>query len=439
VPENMVDWLYGLQHFGIKLGLDNIQTLLDVLGRPERNYRTVHIAGTNGKGSVAAMLDAMLTASGKRSGLFTSPHLVRPNERIRLLGADIDDRELNRRLAAMRDVIEAARADGTLATHPSFFEVITATALEAFRQHEMDAAVLEVGLGGRLDATNAVAADVGVVVSIGLDHVKTLGPTIEKIAAEKAGIVKPGMRVVSGVVQPEARRVLREACERVGAECIDGRERLALESGDVRGFTLRGKHAAYCDLRVALAGPHQVDNARIAVAAFECVMERFGEAAREDAVREGLARVRWAGRLQWIDRGTKRPRMLLDGAHNPEGIRRIAEHLRENPLGADAVLLFGATSGKPLDELLKPLAEHCRAVVVGRPPVERGLDPKEVATAAKPFFDRVEAAPNTAEALSLAEAIAGDGGTVFVTGSLYLVGEVLGLLERRQVPGPVAM
>jgi len=131
--------------------------------------------------------------------------------------------------------------------------------------------------------------------------------------------------------------------------------------------------------------------------------------------------------------------MLLDGAHNPEGIRRIAEHLRENPLGEDAVLLFGATSGKPLDELLKPLAEHCRAVVVGRPPVERGLDPKEVATAAEPFFDRVEAAPNTAEALSLAEAIAGDGGTVFVTGSLYLVGEVLGLLERRQVPGPVAM
>lgn len=439
MPENMVDWLYGLQHFGIKLGLDNIQALLDVLDRPERNYRTVHIAGTNGKGSVAAMLDAMLAAAGKRSGLFTSPHLVRPNERIRLLGADIDDRELNRRLAAMRDIIEAARVDGTLAAHPSFFEVITATALEAFRQHKMDVAVLEVGLGGRLDATNAVAADVGVVVSIGLDHVKTLGPTIEKIAAEKAGIVKPGMRVISGVVQAEARRVLRDACERAGAECIDARERFALELGDAKEFTLRGKHGTYSDLRVALLGPHQIDNARVAVAAFELVMECFGEAAHEDTVREGLARVRWAGRLQWIDRGAGQPRMLLDGAHNPAGIRCIAEHLNDQPLGDDAVLLFGATSGKPLDELLKPLAAHCRTVVVGRPPVECGLDPQEVAAAAKPFFERVEAAPDTAEALSLATAIAGDGGTIFVTGSLYLVGEVLGLLEHRQVPGPVAM
>ena len=439
MAENMVDWLYGLQHFGIKLGLDNIQAVLDLLGRPEKSYRTVHVAGTNGKGSVAAMLDAMLEASGKRSGLFTSPHLVRPNERIRLDGADIDDGELNRRLAAMRDVIEPALADGTLAAHPSFFEVITATALEAFRQHELDTAVLEVGLGGRLDATNAVEADVGVVVSIGLDHVKTLGPTIEKIAVEKAGIVKPGMPVISGVTQPGARRVLSEACAKVGANYIDGRERVALESGNTRGFVLRGQHATYRDLRVALLGSHQVDNARIAVAALECLMECNGETVHEEKVREGLARVRWAGRLQWIDRGKRLPRMLLDGAHNPEGIRCVAEHLDHDPLGEGAVLLFGATRGKSLDALLEPLAKHCRTVVVGRPPIERGLDPEEVAKAAEPYFDCVEAAADTAGALSLAEAMAGDDGTIFVTGSLYLVGEVLGLLERRTVPGPVAM
>ena len=439
MPENMVDWLYGLQHFGIKLGLDNIQAVLDVLGRPERSYRTAHIAGTNGKGSVAAMLDAMLAASGKRSGLFTSPHLVRPNERIRLLGVDIGDQELNRRLASMRDVIQAARADGTLAAHPSFFEVITATALEAFRQHEMDAAVLEVGLGGRLDATNAVAADVGVVVSIGLDHVKTLGPTIEKIAAEKAGIVKPGMPVVSGVVQSEARSVLVEACERADARFIDGRARVALERHDRGDLVLRGEHGTYDDLRVALAGPHQIDNARIAVAAFECLMEQFGETTQARVVREGLARVRWPGRLQWIDRGPGQPGMLLDGAHNPEGIRCIAEYLDEHPLDDGSVLLFGATRGKPLDPLLEPLSRHCRSVVVGRPPIERGLDPQEVAQAAEAFFDQVVAAPDTAGALSLAEAMAGERGSILVTGSLYLVGDVFGLLERRPVPGPVAM
>ncbi len=439
MAENMVDWLYGLQHFGIKLGLHNIQGLLDVLGRPERAYRIAHVAGTNGKGSVAAMLDSMLAASGKRSGLFTSPHLVRPNERIRLNGEDIGDRELHRSLAAMRDVIETARKDGTLEAHPSFFEVITATALEAFRRHEMDAAVLEVGLGGRLDATNAVEADVGVVVSIGLDHVKTLGPTIEKIAAEKAGIAKSGMPVVSGVVQPEARAVLAQTCERVGARLIEGREKVVLEGKGRGGFTLRGTHATYDDLHVALAGPHQVDNARIAVAAFECLMERFGETTDPVAVRRGLATVRWAGRLEWIEREGSRPRMLVDGAHNPEGIRCIAEHLDENPFDTPAVLLFGATRGKALEPLLEPLSRHCRTIVVGRPPIERGLDPEEVARAAEPFFDHVEPTGDNAQALARAEALAGREGTVFVTGSLYLVGDLLALLERRPVPGPVGM
>jgi dihydrofolate synthase/folylpolyglutamate synthase len=434
----MVDWLYGLQHFGIKLGLDNIRALLDVLERPQQSYRSVHVAGTNGKGSVAAMLDAMLAAAGKRSGLFTSPHLVRPNERIRLLGNDIDDRELNRGLATMRKVIETSCADGTLEAHPSFFEVITATALDAFRRHSMDAAVLEVGLGGRLDATNAVHADVGVVVSIGLDHVKTLGPTIEKIAVEKAGIVKPGMPVISGVAQPTARDILAEACARSGAEFIDGHARVVLEKNDRGTLTFRGEHGVYDNLRVALDGPHQIDNARIAVAAFECLMERFGETVEARVVREGLARVRWPGRLQWIDRGNQ-PRILIDGAHNPEGIRCIAAHLDEHPLPEGSVLLFGATRGKSLATLLEPLSRHCRSIVIGQPPIERGLDPQEVALAAGPFFDSVIAAPSNSAALSLAEALVGAKGSIFVTGSLYLVGDVMGLLEKQPVPGPVAM
>jgi len=247
------------------------------------------------------------------------------------------------------------------------------------------------------------------------------------------------MPVVSGVVQTEARAVLIEACERENARFIDGRERVALERYEHGGFALRGEHGTYDDLRVALAGPHQIDNARIAVAAFECLMERFGETTRARAVREGLARVRWPGRLQWIDRDAGQPRMLLDGAHNPEGIRCIAEYLDEHPLDDGSVLLFGATRGKSLETLLEPLSRHSRSIVVGRPPIERGLDPQEVARAAEPFFDQVVTASDNARALSLAEALAGERGSIFVTGSLYLVGDVLGLLERRPVPGPVAM
>ena len=201
---DMVQWLYGLQHFGIKLGLDNIRALLGILDHPERRYASAHIAGTNGKGSVAAMIDGMLGASGVASGLFTSPHLVRPNERIRLAGSDIEDGELERRLAEMRSIIEQGLEDGRLGVHPSFFEVITATALRAFADHGLQAAVLEVGLGGRLDATNAVEAEVAVIVSIGLDHTKTLGPTLEKIARE-------GM----GSLTQRERRLLEEARDRM--------------------------------------------------------------------------------------------------------------------------------------------------------------------------------------------------------------------------------
>ena len=216
-----IDWLYGLQHFGIKLGLENIRALLEELEHPERAFRSVLIAGTNGKGSVGAMLQAMLSASGIAPGLFTSPHLVRPNERIRLGDRDIGDCELARRLSCMRGRIEGALGRGALETPPSFFEVITATALEAFGEAGVSIALLEVGLGGRLDATNAVDADVSVVVSIDLDHTKTLGPTLEQIAAEKGGIVRSGRPVVSGVVRQRATGVLQKICREREAPWID--------------------------------------------------------------------------------------------------------------------------------------------------------------------------------------------------------------------------
>ena len=437
MAEKMIEWLYNLQHFGIKLGLDNIRTLLEILEQPQRQYRTIHVAGTNGKGSVSAMLDAMLDAMGRRSGLFTSPHLVRPNERIRIAGVDISDDELDRQLLAMRERIESAVASGQLEAHPSFFEVMTATALESFREHRLDAAVLEVGLGGRLDATNAVDAEVGVIVTIGLDHVKSLGPTIEKIAAEKAGIIKEGMPLISGVLQPSAIEVIQSRCAEVGAHFISAAAEFDLVEHDDDSFDLIAPDRSYRNLRCALAGPHQRQNARVALRALEgwCGEERL---PTEDEVRAGLANVRWAGRLQHIDR-EGRPNLLVDGAHNPEGIDSVASYLERHPPAEGAVLLFGATSGKSIERLLEPLAPYFETIVIGRPPIERGVDAEEVAVSARKLFKVVEAQAETPAAFSLAEAIAGNEGSIFVTGSLYLVGEVLGLLEPNAVPGPVAL
>jgi dihydrofolate synthase/folylpolyglutamate synthase len=438
MAQDMIRWLYDLQHFGIKLGLDNIRALLALLGHPERAYRSVHVAGTNGKGSVAAMVDAMLAAHDVASGLFTSPHLISPNERIRIAGTDITDAELHQRLAAMRKTIEAGIGEAGIEAHPSFFEVVTATALEAFRDHGLEAAVLEVGLGGRLDATNAVDTDVSVIVSIALDHTKTLGPTLAQIAREKGGIIKRGRPVVSGVVPQRAIDVLRRRAGELDAPWVEARVEARLVAEDADGFSLATRRARYPALRPALPGRHQIDNARVALTAFELLLERLGRPPDPDAVREALGSIRWPGRLHRIEAGDGRPAMLLDAAHNPEGMDTLIDHLEANPLPRP-VLLFGATSGKPLQRLLEPLGAFAREAVVTCPPVRRGVDPAEVEAVALPYFDRVEVLEKTDVALARAQELARPDGAVLVTGSLYLVGEVLGLLEGRRRPGPVSM
>ena len=434
-----IEWLYGLQHFGIKLGLASMRAMLAEMGEPQRAFRAVHVAGTNGKGSVAAAVDALLLAHGVRSALYTSPHLVRPNERVRILGRDIRSSELAERLGRMRERIEAGLAAARLEAHPSFFEVVTALALETFRDHGVEAAVLEVGLGGRLDATNAVDAEVGVIVGIDLDHTRVLGSTLAAIADEKAGIVKPGMTLVSGAVQQCAVDRIRLACERRGARMIEGRAVVELATEDPRdGLTLGTARGRYAGLRLALAGRHQIDNARLALAAFEAIASRMGLAPDPDRVREGLAAVRWPGRLQWIDWPDGLPRVLLDGAHNPAGVSALVRHLGAFG-GAPPVLLFGATEGRPLDELVGPLSHVARGAVITRPPVDRAVDPHEVADLARSLLDPVVVEPDPRRALALAREMARPDRFVLAAGSLYLVGSILGMLETEAVPGPVPM
>jgi dihydrofolate synthase/folylpolyglutamate synthase len=433
--DDPVDWLYSLQHFGVKLGLDNIRAVLDVRDHPESAYPSVIVAGTNGKGSVAAMIEAVLLAQGIRTGMFSSPHLVRPNERIRVGGEDISTPDLHRHLVAMRGHIEAALTRGDLEVHPSFFEVVTATALEAFNEARVGCAVLEVGLGGRLDATNAVDARLSVVVTVDLDHMKSLGPTLVRIAGEKAAVAKPGRPLVSGVEQDEARAVIREACRRAGSPLIEAREIAAVETGPDGRFAIVTGSGKYDRLRLSLAGDHQRENARVAIVALEALAEEIGFDLDPERVREGFDRVRWAGRLQRMDGD---PPILLDGAHNAAGARALGDYLSRQPR-EKRVLLLALMRGKDIEGILRPLAPHVEALVVTRPSVQRSLEPEEIAAAARPIVSEVEIVEKPAEALARAREMARPDATLLVAGSLYLVGQVLSLLEGTPVPGPVSM
>ncbi|HUC43864.1 MAG TPA: folylpolyglutamate synthase/dihydrofolate synthase family protein [Candidatus Sulfotelmatobacter sp.] len=438
VDQTPVAWLYALQSLGIKLGLEGIRALLELLDRPDRAFPILLVGGTNGKGSVSAMLDALFQAHGRRTGLYTSPHLVRPGERIRLFGADISPRDLDRLLVQVRDACERGVATGALATQPSFFEVMTAAALLAFRDAAVDLAVLEVGLGGRLDATNATEPVVSTIVTVDLDHTAQLGDTLAAIAAEKAGIIRRSRALVSGVRQREALAVLRARCATMSATFIDARTAVGIEDGPRGTFSLRTPVAEYDDLRLPLPGSHQRENARVAAATLEAAAGALGFEIRPAAVRDGLAATRWPGRLQIVP---GRPTLLLDGAHNPAGAEALAVHLAERAASGEPkpMLLFGSMKDKDLAGMLRPLSPHVARMIATRPDIPRAMDSGELAKAASELGLEAEAVPGAAAALERARVLAGDDGLVLVAGSLYLIGEVLAALEGLDAPGPVGM
>ena len=432
-----MQWLYDLQHFGIKLGLDNIRTMLDLLDRPQRSYRTVIVGGTNGKGSVVATLAAMLDAHDRPAGMFTSPHLVHPQERIRLAGRDITTVELDERLIAMRTLLERYAKEIDADFHPSFFEVMTATALTAFRDHELATAILEVGLGGRLDATNAVEADLSAIVTIDYDHMKTLGPSLQQIATEKAGIIKEGRPVVSSVVRPAARAVIEETCRRRNAPLIHALETSSSTQKGETSIDVTTAAGVFTDLPLVLPGRHQQENLRTALVILETLLALDGERPDPAAVREGLANVRWAGRLDWR---VGPPRMLFDAAHNAEGARLLAEYLGKlDPTPKRGVWLFGAMKGKQFDEILAPLKPFIDHVIQTSPNVARVAEPDELEAAVASHFESYERIDEPAAAWTAAKAAVPDDGFLLIAGSLYLVGEIMAIDSTQPVPGPVSM
>ena len=414
-------WLLDLEATGIKLGLAQMRALLGALGHPERHFTAITVAGTNGKGSVTAMVERGVRAAGRRTGRYTSPHLTHIEERVAIDGVQIGAGAFDR---AATQVRQAATA---LPHPPSFFEATTALALVAFRDAGVELAVLEVGLGGRLDATNAVDAPLVAITNIGLDHQGWLGDTLEAIAAEKAGVIKPGAAVVAGRTPPEALAVLSSAAGAAGATFTyapTGVEVTAKVGARETQLTLRTPAEDYGLLRLTLPGRHQIDNAVTAVRELEAARACGLAPVDGAAVRLAVSDARWPGRLDW--RRWQGHDVLVDGAHNPDGARALADFLRETATGP-VPIVFGIMRDKAIGEVLETLAPVASMFVCTAPVSPRAAAPADLvalAAAAAPAVPRV-AAPTPREALMLA---AGHGSPIVVAGSLFLAGEVLPLL-----------
>lgn len=409
--------LFDLELFGIKLGLDQIRGLIAALDHPDRAFRSVVVAGTNGKGSVTAMIERGLRAAGYRTGRYTSPHLVHLEERIAVDGAAIAPEELER-LAAR--VLDAARA---LPAPPTFFEATTAMALDAFRAAAVDVAVLEVGLGGRLDATNAVASVAEVITMIGFDHQQHLGHTIEAIAREKAGIIKPGTIVVLAANPPEVDRIVADAAAAAGAAFVraDAGTSVHAAMRDGRAILdLATPAATYDGVRLALAGRHQIANAITAVRLLEAIAAAGLVRMPAGAIRTALEDVVWPARLELRRRGAVD--VLIDGAHNAAGARALAAHLAET-YGRPLPIVLGLMQDKDAAAIVAALAPVAAVFVCTAAASPRAATPDGLAAVA------ARVAPDVAvrvsrDPMDAVDAAAAIGSPVVVAGSLYLAGQV---------------
>ncbi len=421
--------LFARRRFGLRPGLEVIRGLLAGLDHPERRYPAVHITGSKGKGSVAAMTEAVLRAHGCSTGLFTSPHLASYRERIRLDGRPIAPEHVVDGVARIEALADRLIAAGTIDRPPTFFELTTALALDEFARAAVDVAVVEVGIGGRLDATNVLDARVGVVTTIELEHTDVLGPTVEAIAEEKAGILHPGMRAVVGELPPGALDVVRRAADRLGVPVWRlGREfvvadRTVAEDGQSVSIALPGHR--FPSVTVPLVGRFQTANAGLAVAAAVRFLDAVGRPVDPAAVADGIAGVRWPARLE---RRARRPELYYDVAHTPESARAIAEALAEVAPFVDpdqSAILFGCLRGKRVERIFDLLAPLAHTLVVVKVRSDRGLPAPELRALAAGRFPRIVEAPNAAVGLRLARAATGPDGLTLVTGSDYLVGELL--------------
>ena len=420
-----------------KFDLSNITVLANALGAPHRAVPCAHIAGTNGKGSTAAFLASILQQAGWRTGLYTSPHLERINERIRLNGQEISDTDFAGTFSRVKFTIETLLASGALKAHPTFFEFVTAMAFDYFFRQGCGFAVYEVGLGGRLDSTNIVTPEVCIITQIDFDHESYLGHSIEAIAAEKAGIIKPGVPMICTAQRPEACAVIEKRASELGAPAIFLREAQQLRNSITADFSSPRAAGALADhadlastiglggprlfdLNVPLPGKFQVRNALAALAAARVLAQR-GFPITEAAIANGIAQTRWPGRLEKLQ---ERPLVYLDGTHNPAGARELVAFWRQNLEEKEIFLVYGAVRDKAVDEVAGLLFPHAARVILTAPRTTRAISAETLAQITAHHAAHVEVLPEPEAALEHAIACAAPEGVVFLTGSLYLVGDL---------------
>lgn len=405
------------------LDLDRVRAVLNALGSPDKKYPIVHVAGTKGKGSVCAFVASILQAMGHRVGLFSKPHLIRLNERVSVNGLDIPDDQFVDMMNVLHPHLERQRLAGNPLT---FFDLITVLALVYFAEMGVEFVVLEVGLGGRLDSTNVVHPKVSVITSIDYDHMHILGNTLEKIAAEKAGIVKAGVPVISGVIEPGPAQVIRAIAQERKAPLFElSRDFKLVESQKHDGFSVMTWRRRYDGLTLPLLGEHQRRNAAVAVAALEALCEVFPLRLRleESHVRRGLANVRLRGRIEVM---SENPTVILDVAHNPVSLRALGETLSVHYPGKRVVLLLGISRDKDVKESLRQIIPIASAAVftgIGHP---RGVDPRELCRMAQELSPGFvcESEPDIEKGLRRALELTESGDILCITGSFYLAGVV---------------
>jgi len=415
-----------------KFDLVGISTLCEYLGQPQRAFESAHIAGTNGKGSTAAMIDSILRAAGLRTGLYTSPHLERINERVRLDGREISDTDFAATFTRLHAAIEELLAAGRLATHPTFFECMTALAFEFFAKGGAQFAVCEVGMGGRLDATNILLPEVAVITQIDFDHENYLGHSIEEIAGEKAGIIKPGARVVSAAEHLIARVVIRRRVAEQSAFLVEIENAFRIEDVTSRNgcfsFTaIATDSSARIPVGLPLPGRFQLRNALTAIAAARMMADR-GALIDDDAISRGIAATIWPGRLERI---AEQPEIYVDGTHNPAGAREIAVFWDAFLTGRNIFLIYGSMRDKAVDEIAGLLFPRASAVILTSPAQPRAISASVLAEMTGHHARRVEVVPDPGEALERALELASPEDVVFITGSLFLVGDLRAYWKSR--------
>ncbi len=418
--QQALDYIHGTHKFGMELGLGSISRLMDLMGQPHASFRSVHVAGTNGKGSTSAFIESILREGGFRTGLFTSPYLERFTERIRVGGEEIPGEDLGEMTGYVKGFVDALLGEGR--PHPTEFEIVTAIGFEYFKRKRIDYGIIEVGLGGRLDATNVITPEISVITSIGMDHTNVLGGDLTSISREKAGIIKEGIPVVLHPQSQEALEAVRKVCADKDAPLLYlGESRIDCRSVSVEGqcFDMQWRGKTLSDLNIRLLGRHQVYNA--AAAAAVCL--ELGLSGQ--TVREGLKKARWPGRMEILRTS---PFIMIDGAHNAQGAQALVDGLREVFPDKKILLVFGILADKEVHRITGILAPYASRVITAPPDNPRKMHPDRLREIVMQYNANVESSASVKEALKKSLEVAEEDELILFAGSLYMIGEVRRLL-----------